>query len=61
MAASVNIDNDAAQRYSILNELEDYRSPDGEFKFILCYPNHTPGLRIYKLGVKKVKSQSSER
>ena len=51
MAASVNINNDAEKRYSILNELEDFKSPDGEFRFMLCYPNHTPGQRIYKLGV----------
>ena len=51
IAASVNINNDAEKRYSILNELEDFKSPEGEFRFMLCYPNHTPGQRIYKLGV----------
>ena len=48
-AASVNTANDAEKKFSILHQLEDFRSPDGEFKFMLCYPNHTPGQRVDRI------------
>ena len=40
---SKNEGNPEAKLYSILNQLEDYRTKDGKFKFKLCYPELTWG------------------
>ena len=44
MAASVNTNDDTADRYSILSQLEDYKNSEGEFRFMLCYPSYSAGL-----------------
>ncbi|TRY67258.1 hypothetical protein TCAL_03073, partial [Tigriopus californicus] len=38
---SLNKDHPAANKYSILDEMNEYRANDGHFHFKLCYPGLT--------------------
>ena len=39
-----NPDNPGASKFSILDELEEFRSSDGKFRFKICYPEVTFGV-----------------
>ena len=43
-ALRINPDNPGAAQFSILDQLEDFRSSDGKFRLKICYPELTWGV-----------------